>query len=170
MTENSNIRRIDELGRIVIPKDIRKKLHIKDSEPLEIFIDDGEIRIKKYSSLPDVLEYLEFLIDTASRITKNKYIVTNREKIIVSNELKYKDAKLEKRLEDMVLNCTEIKDELLEYTINEEKLKAYINAIPIIVDADRIGLLIEYNGSSGQNDYNMTKFLKTLIEKQLNNY
>lgn len=73
LTENSNIRRIDELGRIVIPKDIRKKLHIKDSEPLEIFIENGDIHIKKYSSFPDVIEYTDFLIDSSSRITLNKY-------------------------------------------------------------------------------------------------
>ena len=80
MTQNSNIRRIDELGRIVIPKDIRKKLHIKDNEPLEIYIDQEEIKIKKYSALPDILEYIKYLIDIGNRITNNKYIVMDREK------------------------------------------------------------------------------------------
>lgn len=170
MTENSNIRRIDELGRIVIPKDIRKKLHIKDSEPLEIFISEGEIRIKKYSSLPDVLEYIDYLLDTSSRITKNQYLVTNRENIISSSDLSLKNNELDKTLEEMVLKCTEAKNELIEITINERKIRAYINATPLIVDTDRIGLLIEYNEEKSLNNDYMTKFLKSLIEKQLNNY
>lgn len=170
MTENSNIRRIDELGRIVIPKDIRKKLHIKDSEPLEIFISEGEIRIKKYSSLPDILEYIDYLLDTSSRITNNKYIVTNRERIISSSDINLKNNKLDKNLEELVLKCTEIKNELMEFTIDEKNIRTHINATPLIVDTDRIGLLIEYNEEIQLNNDYMTKFLKNLIEKQLNNY
>ena len=82
----------------MIPKDIRKKLHISDGEPLEIFIENGEIHIKKYSSLPDVIEYIEYLIDTASRITNNKFIVTDREKIIASSENRFKEKELDKFL------------------------------------------------------------------------
>lgn len=45
------IRRVDDLGRIVIPKEIRKQLHIRDGEPLELFIDGADIVWKKYSPL-----------------------------------------------------------------------------------------------------------------------
>ena len=47
------IRRIDDLGRIVIPKEIRKTMHIRESDPLEIFTErDGDIILKKYSMNP----------------------------------------------------------------------------------------------------------------------
>ena len=46
------IRRIDDLGRIVIPKEIRKTMHIRESDPLEIFTErDGDIILKKYSPI-----------------------------------------------------------------------------------------------------------------------
>jgi AbrB family looped-hinge helix DNA binding protein len=50
MTKSTGIvRRIDELGRVVIPKEIRKRLKIKDNEPLEIFVsDDGAVCFKPY--------------------------------------------------------------------------------------------------------------------------
>ena len=49
------IRRIDDLGRIVIPKEIRKTMHIRESDPLEIFTErDGDIILKKYSPIGEL--------------------------------------------------------------------------------------------------------------------
>lgn len=49
------IRRIDDLGRIVIPKEIRKTMHIRESDPLEIFTEkDGDIILKKYSPIGEM--------------------------------------------------------------------------------------------------------------------
>ena len=45
------VRRIDELGRVVIPKEIRRTLRIKEGDPLEIFTDRDELMLKKYSQL-----------------------------------------------------------------------------------------------------------------------
>lgn len=44
------VRRIDDLGRVVIPKEIRRTLHIREGEPLEIFLEDGMVCFKKYST------------------------------------------------------------------------------------------------------------------------
>lgn len=49
------VRRVDELGRIVIPKEIRKNLHIKDGEPFEMYIDNDGLVMKPYHE-----EYLSF--------------------------------------------------------------------------------------------------------------
>ena len=49
------VRRIDDLGRIVIPKEIRRTLRLRDGEPLEIFTSaDGEVIFKKYSPIGDM--------------------------------------------------------------------------------------------------------------------
>lgn len=170
MTENSNIRRIDDLGRIVIPKDIRKKLHINDGEPLEIFIENGEIHIKKYSSLPDVIEYIEYLIDAGSRITNNKFIVTDRERIIASNDFDYKNKALVKEMKDLVLSCTEERNTEIRLQLEDKTLSAHANINPIIIDTDRSGLLIEYNEKREIDSTDISKLIKSLIEKQLNNY
>ena len=51
------VRRIDELGRIVIPKEIRRTLRIRETDPMEIFTDkEGEIVLKKYSPLGELAE------------------------------------------------------------------------------------------------------------------
>ena len=52
------VRRIDDLGRVVIPKEIRKTLRIKEGAPLEIFTDkEGEIILKKYSPIGELTEF-----------------------------------------------------------------------------------------------------------------
>ena len=49
------VRRIDDLGRIVIPKEIRRTLHIRETDPMEIFTDaEGQIILKKYSPIGDI--------------------------------------------------------------------------------------------------------------------
>lgn len=170
LAQNSNIRRIDELGRIVIPKDIRKKLHIKDSEPLEIYIEGDEIRIKKYSSLPDLEEYVRFLMDTGSRITNNEYMLTTREEVLLATEEKYIKTPLDAELKNLVFSCTEQKNEYIDFRLGNESLQGKANIIPIIIDNDRSGLLIEYNTTKDISNDNAIKIFANLIQKQLNNY
>lgn len=167
MAQNSNIRRIDDLGRIVIPKDIRKKLHIKESEPLEIFIDGEEIKIKKYSSLPDIVNYIDLLIDTGSRVTGKKYVVTDRSKIIASTDKNLLNYALDKQMEDLVTSCIEKKSEPLMLT---SSLTINANVLPIIVDNDRTGLIIEYSDQSDLKNDEIIQIFKRLIENQLNSY
>lgn len=169
MTQNSNIRRIDELGRIVIPKDIRKKLHIKDNEPLEIYIEQDEIRIKKYSALPDIIEYIKYLIDTGNRITNNKYIITDREKIIASTDSSLESLPLNSDLENFVQTTKEESNFTFETNLQDKTIKAFANIIPIIIDNDRSGIIIEYNDKNPGNLY-IIKLFKSLIEKNLSNY
>ena len=52
------VRRVDDLGRIVIPKDIRKSLRIRDGETLEFFVDKETISLKKFSTSEDLSEIL----------------------------------------------------------------------------------------------------------------
>ena len=63
------VRRIDELGRIVVPKEIRRVLRIREGDPLEIFTDkDGEIVLKKYSPIGELSLFAQE-IDAAYRRT-----------------------------------------------------------------------------------------------------
>lgn len=73
------VRRIDELGRIVIPKELRRTLHIKADDPIEIFTaEDGVIALRKYEPSNSVLSYLELLeaiINDEEFRHKNKMLV-----------------------------------------------------------------------------------------------
>lgn len=168
LKENSNIRRIDDLGRIVIPKDIRKKLHIKNNEPLEIYIEDGEIKIKKYSSLPDIIEYIKYLVDIGTRITGNNYIITDREHIIASTNESLVDSSLDSKLDEYVSSSKEEKNINIDLIINDMSITGKANIVPIIIDNDRSGIIIEYNNVLDSN-YTI-KIFKNLIEERLNNY
>ena len=68
------VRRIDELGRVVIPKEIRRTLRIREGDPLEIFTDrEGEVILKKYSPIGELgdfaREYAESLHQSLNRTT-----------------------------------------------------------------------------------------------------
>ena len=73
------VRKMDELGRIVIPKELRRTLHIKVGDPIEIFTaDDGVIALRKYEPSNSVLSYLErleALINNEEFRHKNKMLV-----------------------------------------------------------------------------------------------
>ena len=171
LSENSNIRRIDELGRIVIPKDIRKKLHIKTNEPLEIMIESGEIRIKKYSELPDYIDFIKYLIDIGTRTTNNNYIITDRDHVVASTNKEYEASRISNMLEKFMIDGTNIKNEHINLIISDNiQITAYTTIYPLIIDDDKSGLIIEYNESSPINSDDVIKIFKKLIEKNFNSY
>ena len=53
------VRRIDELGRVVIPKEIRRTLRIREGDPLELFTDRDELMLKKYSPIASIGRFAE---------------------------------------------------------------------------------------------------------------
>ena len=82
---NGSIKKIDELGRIVIPKDIRKRLSIKKDDSLEISIDDNYIKLVKAVAIKN---YDEYVIELLKMLVDNlhvKILATNREKIIFNS-------------------------------------------------------------------------------------
>lgn len=167
LTKNSNIRRIDELGRIVIPKDIRKKLHIADGETLEIYIEDDEIRLRKYSPLPDIKESIFSLLDLATRTTSNSYIVTTRDRVLLSTDKDFQDKLLGSDLRTLVQTCTFIDDQEIRYCIEDSILQAHANIVPLLLEGDRSGLLIEYNKDHSIKGNDAIKIIAHLIEKEL---
>lgn len=77
------VRRIDELGRIVIPKEIRRTLRIRETDPMEIFTDkEGEIVLKKYSPLGGLAECAKTYAESLARTTGNIVCISDREQII----------------------------------------------------------------------------------------
>ena len=84
------VRRIDDLGRIVIPKEIRKNFHIKESDPMEIFINgDGEIILKKYSPVGEMSSFAKQYTDSLAQASGHIAIITDRDTVVaVSGGLK----------------------------------------------------------------------------------
>lgn len=138
-------RRIDDLGRIVIPKEIRKNLKIRENEVLEIFIENENIILKKFSSLDDMDKILERFIEVLEDITLNNILITNREKIIGTSKRKEYDY-LNKELSKNIIEIIEKKDNILstgkiEFISNKEmEVNYYIK--PIINNGDTFGSII----------------------------
>lgn len=77
------VRRIDDLGRIVIPIEIRRSMNIRDGDPLEIFVDkDGEVILKKYSAIADLGEFAHELALSLHEATQRVALVTDRDRIV----------------------------------------------------------------------------------------
>ena len=98
------VRRIDELGRIVIPKEIRKTLRIREGENLEIFLDDQEnIVLKKYFALNHFVEEAKTFVNTIYHLTRHSVIITDTDKVIAM-------AGVEKELLDQKPISEQLKD------------------------------------------------------------
>ncbi|AEV67068.1 stage V sporulation protein T [Acetivibrio clariflavus] len=147
------VRRIDDLGRVVIPKEIRRTLRIREGDPLEIFTDrEGEVILKKYSPIGELsdfaAQYAESLHKTSGHIT----CISDRDTIIAVSGASKKEF-LEKQLSPEVEKIIEEKNTLVikapeEKTItilaDENGEKKYTSQVvsPIISEGDPIGAVI----------------------------
>ncbi|HSQ88633.1 stage V sporulation T C-terminal domain-containing protein [Romboutsia sp.] len=94
------VRRIDDLGRVVIPKEIRKTLRIREGDPLEIFTaKDGEVILKKYSPIGELNEFSQEYTETLGETLGCGVVVTDLDSIIAVSKLPKKDYK-EKSISD----------------------------------------------------------------------
>lgn len=86
-------RKIDELGRIVIPKEMRNNLNIHVNDELEIYVNDNKIILEKYSKLDNISEFINNLIKNIQSVNKMKILITDKEKVINTNEIITDDLK-----------------------------------------------------------------------------
>lgn len=165
-------RRIDDLGRIVIPKEIRKNLKIKENEVLEIFINNDEIILKKFSRFNDSEKVLSDYIKVINDMTGNDVIITDRDKVILSTK-KLEERLLNKKLSEYVNDLIENRSIFLSNdmkgieVIDNEKIKQNYYFIPFIIDSDVVGSIIMF--SSKEFDEN-SKSLLLIASKLLVNY
>ena len=99
-------RRVDSLGRIVIPKELRRMLHIKEGSPLEIYMDaDETIVLKKYSQVGSLKNISQAYAQSLSKVTGAMVCVADRDEIIAAagkNHKNYIGKALSKELENIM--------------------------------------------------------------------
>lgn len=78
-------RKIDELGRIVIPKEIRNNLNINVDDSVEIYIEDKKVILEKYSKLDNLKSLIDLIIKNVLKITNHEIIITDKEKVLNNN-------------------------------------------------------------------------------------
>lgn len=77
------VRRIDDLGRVVVPKEIRRTLRIREGDPLEIFTDrEGEIILKKYSPIGELGQFAKQYADSLTQTTGHIVVITDKDQFI----------------------------------------------------------------------------------------
>jgi AbrB family transcriptional regulator (stage V sporulation protein T) len=150
------VRRIDDLGRVVIPKEIRRTLRIREGAPLEIFVDrEGEVILKKYSPIEELEEFAKGYADSLYEAIGHMAFIADRDNIIAVAGAAKKEflnkpvsAVVEKVMEGrkpmLISNAGE--HPFCESCLTEEEKESYkftSEAIaPIIVEGDPIGAVI----------------------------
>ncbi|RLQ91683.1 stage V sporulation protein T [Falsibacillus albus] len=146
------VRRIDDLGRVVIPKEIRRTLRIREGDPLEIFVDrDGEVILKKYSPISELSdfakEYAEALYDSLG----NPVLICDRDAVIAvagGSKKEYLNKNVSELLEktmderNSVLVTQQGQAALVDG--HEEEMNSYTIA-PIVANGDPIGGVVIYS-------------------------
>lgn len=100
------VRRIDDLGRIVIPKEIRRTMRIREGDPLEIYTDrEGEVIFKKYSPIGELAEFAAQYADTLHKTCGLFVAICDRDAVIACAGIpkkEYNDRKLSHELESVM--------------------------------------------------------------------
>lgn len=145
------VRRIDDLGRVVIPKEIRRTLRIREGDPLEIFTDrEGEIILKKYSPIGELGAFAKQYAESLAQSTGQIVCITDRDQIIAfaggpKKEVLQKP--ISKQLEgaiDSRESIVAVKDDRRFIPILQGDTDEYLAQVisPIICEGDAIGAVI----------------------------
>lgn len=176
------VRRIDDLGRIVIPKEIRRTLHIKEGDPLEIFTDkEGEIILKKYSPIGELSEFATGYAETLSRTTGHIACITDKDTVIAvsgGSKKEFLEQALSPELEKIIENkevytSNNNNQTALPITQNDNKDRRYNSQViyPIVSDGDVIGSVIllskEQNTKMGDIELKVVQSAAGFLSSQM---
>lgn len=139
------VRRIDDLGRVVIPKEIRRTMRIREGDPLEIYTDrDGEVIFKKYSPMGELGTFADELVDALSRTSGLSCVICDRDSVIAAAGGAKKDV-YEKTVSNAIDSVMKNR-KAYEYTgenenihVSEQDNYTVVVATPIISDGDVTG-------------------------------
>ena len=142
------VRRIDDLGRVVIPKEIRRTLRLREGTPLEIFTDrEGEIILKKYSPMVELAAFAVQYAEAMAQSTGLMVCMTDRDQVIaVSGGPKkdYLQKPVSRQLENIIterMNVLAVKEDkaYVPLIMDEPEGVTAEAIVPIICEGDAIG-------------------------------
>ena len=140
------VRRIDELGRVVIPKEIRRTLKIREGDPLEIFTDrEGEIILKKYSPIGEMRTFAIQYAESMALNTEHIVIITDRDQVIAAagGKKDLLNKSLTKDFENILENRMLVKENTKGIRITDIDTERNSKIIqPIICEGDVIGAVV----------------------------
>mgnify|MGYP000706296521 CR=1 len=153
------VRRIDDLGRVVIPKEIRRTLRLREGTPLEIFTDrEGEIILKKYSPMVELAAFATQYAESMAQSTGMLVCITDRDQVIAVSGGPKRDMlqkMISRQLEQVIHEREAVvaeKDTREFIPVAGEEMDGVVAEVivPIICEGDIIGsvILLENDGKS----------------------
>jgi len=167
------VRRIDDLGRVVIPKEIRRTMRIREGDPLEIFTEhDGYVIFKKYSPVGELYSFADTLCEALYKSCSVPIIICDRDVVIACSGISKKES-LEKKLPK---ECERLLEDRSLYTYKSidppiEIASHYVSVLmPIIVSGDIVGgviLLKVAAQAPNELETKITQAAASFLSKQL---
>jgi len=143
------VRRVDELGRIVLPREMRKSLNIREGTRLEIGIVDGcKFLLSKYSDMVSLKEYSDAAASAISVSIEHDILITDMETVLSSNKKKYISKELSENVQELIyqkeviIKKQEDGSEMLEIFPTSSNEYCCQLIVPIIKDGDAIGSIM----------------------------
>ncbi len=170
------VRRIDDLGRVVIPKEIRRTMRIREGDPLEIYTgNDGEVIFKKYSPLGELGTFASQYAEVLHRTAARPVVVCDRDHVIAVAGIPKKEM-LERRVSAALEDCMEGRKVFGPNDNNKlqpvEGIDRFaVTGAPIITSGDVCGIIMfladEASGSAGEVEVKLIATAAAFLGKQM---
>lgn len=166
--DNGVVKRVDELGRIVIPKDIRKNLKINNGDVLKIYVEGQKIQLAKYSEVSYNIEEIKKIFNSFIEVFSDNIIFTDRESVLMSS-MDIVGSKIDSKLQNLINNREYLFSlEPSTYTFNDVSFSGYFYIYPVITSIAGIGSIIIYSNNKIDLMYqNILKFISIYISKSI---
>ena len=167
----------DDLGRVVIPKEIRRTMRIREGDPLEIYTSrEGEVIFKKYSLLGGLEDFAAQFCDALNRTSGFTAAVTDRDAVIAitgagKRELLGKSLSeaLSRVMEERRIYCCQGADQPLPVTDGNDRYTAAV-AAPILCEGDVLGLVLFLSAEGqvpGEGEYKLAQTVSAFLGKHM---
>lgn len=172
------VRRIDDLGRVVIPKEIRRTMRIREGDPLEIYTDkDGGVIFRKYSLMSGLADFAGQLCETLNRTTGKVAVITDRDSCIAVAGAPRREVldkaisgRLEQLMEQRQIYQHRDGEEAILLCDGENRLCLSV-AAPILSEGDVLGCVVFADEAgatrSGEVEYKLAQSIAAFLGKHM---
>ena len=164
------VRRIDDLGRVVIPKEIRRTMRIREGDPLEIYTDrEGEVIFKKYSPIGELTSFASQYADTLHKTCGMAVVICDRDAVIACSGLpkkEYNDKALSDELEGVIegRSLYIYKDGGAKLPVIKDGSAHFIScAMPILTEGDIVGCVASVSDMNSEGGHEINAELESKL-------
>lgn len=174
------VRRIDDLGRVVVPKEIRRTLRIREGDPLEIFTGrEGEIILKKYSPIGELSQFAGLYAESLAQNTGCLICITDKDHVVAasgSGKKDYDGKPISKQLEQIINERENFlarmgEQEYIKVTLDDPAEHTAQVITTIICEGDAIGAVVMYSKEDkseiGETEIKLAKVAATFLGRQM---